>query len=87
MSDFMTRETKAEVLYNGFLDLKKATTNEVIDSIFTRDLYEGNVLARGWRFYVHLNKQTTVLESHKLIEHCGEKVGKLGKLEKVWKCV
>lgn len=68
---------------------KESTTNEAIERIYRRDLSKGKdfMLNRGWRFYVHLNKETAKLAADGVIEHIGYKVGKTKKIEKVWRFI
>ena len=64
----------------------KATVNEVIDYIWLKDKYELCVTARGWRFYVHLNKFPAPMQKKGLIKFTGKyKKGKTGLREKIWK--
>lgn len=77
---------KFDLLLKEFERKKVCTTNEAIDEIYKRDLKKGPkfMLKRGWRFYVHLNKQTAVIERCGHIREVGTKVGVTGKPEKVW---
>lgn len=91
-SDFESSLSKKLDLLKGFEELiekKKSpvSTNDVIDYLFKRDLKKGfdyMVEVRGWRYYVHLNKQTINLERNGLIENIGTKIGDLNKSEKTY---
>ena len=55
------------------------TVNEAIDRIWTRECLRGTALARGPKFYNHLNKLPSKMESMGLIEHIG-----FSNKEKIW---
>lgn len=64
---------------------KSISTNDCIKWQFERDISQGKVLSRGWRFYVHLNKVTAALETLGILKHTGFKQGEFRK-EKVYLC-
>lgn len=82
----LSQEQKEKMILRELAKKGAATTNEVIDTFFKRDIKKGYeyALEKGWRFYVHLNKHYSVLEERGLILHKGYKVGASGKKEKVW---
>lgn len=88
-SDYETRVTKKNQLYEAFKSLKIATTNEAIDFIYKEDLKKGDayMLRTGWRYYVHLNKQTIYLQREMKVVPNGFKTGTLGRPEQIWKVI
>jgi hypothetical protein len=88
-SDYEKQETKIATLAAAFKHLRKATTNEAIDLVYKTDLKKGEdyMCKTGWRYYVHLNKHTATLKRRNALVEVGEKVGDLGRLEKVYRYV
>ena len=65
---------------------KLATANEVIGSIWKKDMKKGYAFCvekRGWKFYVHLNKFFSPMTKEKLIRCRGMN----DKGEKLWECL
>ena len=60
---------------------KAQTINDVIQTIFEKDVREGTAIAKGWRYYVHLNKFPSQLKTEKRLAHVGED----SKGEKLWR--
>lgn len=81
-----THEQKEKLILRSLGKQGAATANEIIDSYFKKDARKGykHVVSKGWRFYVHLNKHYSVLESRGLILNKGKKKGPSGRMEKVW---
>jgi len=92
-SDHQSQKDKKLDLLVGFdvqnrIHEEPVSTNDVIDYLFKVDLgygFQFMVEDRGWRYYVHLNKQTINLERDGLIERIGTKKGSLNKSEKTYK--
>lgn len=82
---------KRKRLVKRLQKLRKATINQVIDSLYQDDINEFNkseMIEIGWRYYVHLNKHFAPMERDGLIEQTGEEVmGEFGKMEKLWRSV
>lgn len=64
---------------------KLSTVNEAMGRIWVREVKSNATLARGPRFYTHLNKLPTMLQKYELIEQVGECVGPTNRVEKIWK--
>lgn len=82
----LTAAEKEKLLLRELSKKGAATANEIIDTIFHRDirLSYGRPVERGWRFYVHLNKHFSNLKRGGLIVHKSMKPGPTGRMEKVW---
>jgi len=83
-----TTHTIREELILGELRRKPKTANEVIDSIFKKDLKKGAsfvLRSRHWKFYTHLNKLFSPLMIKGIIAVSGSKIGPTGKDEKIWR--
>ena len=79
------REENMKLLCEHFKHPK--TMNEAMFDIFKKDLKKGLeyvVHNRGIKYYVHLNKLPSPMEDIGLIKHIEDKLGKTGKMEKVW---
>ena len=63
---------------------KPRTANEVIDILFDKDVKSGDINKMSWKYYVHLNKLFSPMETSGLIENNGLKLGPTKKFEKVW---
>jgi hypothetical protein len=83
-----SREERIKLLHSELHKLGKGSVNDIINSIYHRDLMTlstQELLRRGWRYYNHLNKFFSKMERDGLIINTGlTKVGELGKLEKIW---
>lgn len=64
---------------------KPQTANEIISTLFKRDVRSNSALSKGWRYYVHMNKLFAPLEREGLIKQCGTKIGETNREEKIWK--
>ncbi|GAB4419107.1 MAG: hypothetical protein OHK0056_29040 [Bacteriovoracaceae bacterium] len=82
----ISHEQKEKMILKELAKKGAATANEIIDTLFRRDLRKGSkyTTERGWRFYVHLNKHYSVLQKRGMIKNRGFKKGPSGKLEKIW---
>jgi hypothetical protein len=79
-------EEKKEQLLEAFSKLNTSTTNQAINYIYNKDLTLGikHMVTRGWKYYVHLNKLTVMLEKDNLIHQVDTIIGPTGMKEKVW---
>lgn len=76
------REFRKKMLLEKLARKRGRTINQVINAIYERDLEKGKdfALARGWKFYTHLNKLFAPMERDNLVKHIGyDKQG-----EKLW---
>ena len=63
---------------------KCLTINEIIDTIHTDDIRTGKINSRSWKYYVHLNKLFSTMETQGLIKVTGTIIGPTNKTEKQW---
>lgn len=86
MDQKLSHVVKEKLLLKELSKKGAATANEVIDTIFNREVRVGAafVIGRGWRFYVHLNKHFSVLKKNGYIVDKGKRLGPTGRMEKVW---
>ena len=76
---------RRERILRKMAKLQPCTINQVINELHTDDLYrrgERQLIALGWRYYVHLNKLFSPMAKEKIIKHVsynedGEKVWRI----------
>jgi hypothetical protein len=88
LKGYQSTITKQERILEELSKVKKASANQIIDALYKYDLENltpKERLERGWRYYVHLNKQFSPLEKQNKIFFTGETtLGDLGRDEKLW---